>query len=213
MKRRGSGTHKSTPVPPIAIVGDDPEVVDEVSRRLAPHWPLTTARKWSEVEGADLSGIVVTDGKGRRKAGGAPVLAYAGDLRDLNAFAAQVLAYHYTGIASVAEVMREVAFDNELTVKQTELICVHCAELSRREILKRLGISENTLKTRIRLLSRVFKANGGMTQVAHGILRKAAQSAEERARPARPVPLPPKVSAPDAPKRKAAGRATKRKSR
>jgi hypothetical protein len=215
MKRRPSTPQKSAAVAPIAVVGTNSQAAGEVQKRIAPYWPVLLTESWSFDEDK-VAGIVAVGPKVKaaKKRGGPPLLVFEeDDQRGLNAFAAYVLAKHYTQIESVAEVIRDLAHEHNLTVKQSELVIVHCLDVSRRDILARLGISENTLKTRIRLLARVFGAEQGMTEVAHRILRKAAMAPEERSRPEREPPAPPRIAERDKPAKRGPGRGSKRKKR
>jgi hypothetical protein len=213
MKRRPSTPLKSSAVAPIAVVGANTQAAGEVQKRIAPYWPVLLAESWNAFDEDKVAGIVAVGPKVKTaKKGGPPFLVFEeSDSRGLNALAAYVLAKHYTQIESVAEVVRELAFEHDLTVKQSELVIVHTLDVSRRDILARLGISENTLKTRIRLLAKVFGAEAGMSEVAQRILRKAAMSADERARPDRAPPAPPRIAERDKPAKRGPGRGKKKK--
>jgi hypothetical protein len=214
MKRRPSTPLKSAAVAPIAVVGTNTEAASDVQKRIAPYWPVLLADSSTAFDEDKVAGIVAVGPKVKApaKKSTTPFLVFEeNDSRGLNALAAYVLAKHYTQIESVAEVVRELAFEHDLTVKQSELVIVHTLDVSRRDILGRLGISENTLKTRIRLLAKVFGAEAGMSEVALRILRKAAMSPDERGRPDRAPPSPPRIAERDKPAKRGPARGKKKK--
>ena len=95
-------------------------------------------------------------------------------------------------VDAVAFALRELAQARELTVWQAELLVLFCAGLSRFEVRTRLYISENTLKTRIRMLCRQLDTLGAtMEDVVRNVHRRAAQTAQERASEPQGVPEAP----------------------
>jgi hypothetical protein len=216
-KRSRSAQLKPVRVPPIAVVGHDERARRDAVRRISTHWPAIGVDSMAKLGTTSVSGIAFLDRSATRGAGrgriSVPSALLDSDPYALTGLAVRVMAQHYTQIDSVTDVLTELAFEQHFTLKQAEMVILFCTELSREEIRRRLVIGENTLKTRVRLLCRALEAPAGMAQIAHRILRRAAQSKDERSQDNDTVAPPPDVSTGDEPpapksprKRKSAGR-------
>lgn len=200
-KRSRSAQLKPVRVPPIAIVSPDERARREAVRRVSTHWPAIGVESVAKLGSTTVSAIAFADRSAMRGAGrgriSVPTALLDSDPYALTGLVVRVMAQHYTQIDSVTDVLTELAFEQHFTLKQAEMVILFCTELSREEIRRRLVIGENTLKTRVRLLCRALSAPAGMAQIAHRILRRAAQSKEERAAQNDLVAPPPDVSTGD----------------
>ncbi|MFO0692478.1 MAG: hypothetical protein U0230_02890 [Polyangiales bacterium] len=122
----------------------------------------------------------------------------AGD--ELRAFVGRGLALAIAEEAHVADVVEELGRTRGLTAKQMELVALSTMPIERKALVEGLGVSQNTLKTRVRQLLRIF-GEDTMDSLGKAVLRAAlrrASGSEPRA-----LPVPPAAPAkPKAPRRK-----------
>lgn len=86
------------------------------------------------------------------------------------------LAYEVTRRALVAAAVENVGREHELTVRQMELAAIATLPHGRDEILRGLGVSQNTLKTRVRQLLHVLQ-HDTLDALGKTLLRRAVDLA------------------------------------
>jgi len=87
-------------------------------------------------------------------------------------FLGYCLAYEVTGRELVAAAVENLGREHELTARQMELAAISTLPQGRDDILRRLGVSPNTLKTRVRLLLRVLQ-HDTLDSLGKTVLRSA----------------------------------------
>lgn len=90
----------------------------------------------------------------------------------LVAFVQRALGVHFAGSPRVGAVMRALCDERRLTPREVQLLAYALGDESRARIRRRLGISENTLKTEVRGLIRKCGARNA-DALAKALLRTA----------------------------------------
>jgi DNA-binding NarL/FixJ family response regulator len=87
-------------------------------------------------------------------------------------FLGHAMALAVTGDADVATAVEEIGRERSLTTKQMELTALATTALSRDTLVEGLGVSQNTVKTRIRQLLRIHQEDS-MDTLGKTVLRLA----------------------------------------
>lgn len=116
------------------------------------------------------------------QAAGVEVCSAGAGPASLVAFVQRALGLHFSGSPRVAAVTRALAEERRLSPRELVLLAYALGDEPRARVRRRLGISENTLKTELRGLIRKCGARS-TDALAKGLLRTAlglAQGADER---------------------------------
>lgn len=111
---------------------------------------------------------------------------------ELRTFVGRGLALAIAEEAHVADVVEEIGRTRGLTAKQMELVALSTMPIERKALVESLGVSQNTLKTRVRQLLRIF-GEDTMDSLGKAVLRAALRRASGSDPHA--LPLPPATSA------------------
>lgn len=115
-------------------------------------------------------------------------------------FLGHALTLAHTGSPLVAEAVESLGRRHSLTVKQMQLTALATTDVSREDLIAGLGVSHNTVKTRVRQLLRIHREET-MDTLGKKVLRAAVLHAAHPAWPS-PIILPTMNNGP-APRRKA----------
>lgn len=106
----------------------------------------------------------------------ARVLPVNAPLAEQRYFIGRALAQELTGQARVAEAVEALGRQSALTAKQMELTALSTLDLRREDLVRGLGVSANTVKTRVRQLLRLHDAET-MDALGKRVLRVALEIA------------------------------------
>jgi DNA-binding NarL/FixJ family response regulator len=115
------------------------------------------------------------------QAAGVEVCTAGAGPASLVSFVQRALGLHFSGSPRVAAVVRALAEERKLTPRELSLLAYALGDESRARVRRRLGVSENTLKTEVRGLIRKCGARN-TDALAKALLRTAlglANGAEE----------------------------------
>ncbi len=99
-------------------------------------------------------------------------LPRAAPVADVRCFLGYALALEVTQDPDVAAAVEAIGHQRSLTVKQMELTALAATPLSRDTLIEGLGVSQNTVKTRIRQLLRIHQEDS-MDTLGKTVLRAA----------------------------------------
>jgi hypothetical protein len=91
-------------------------------------------------------------------------------------FLGHAIALAVTKDSDVAAAVEAIGRERSLTIKQMELTALAATDLSRDTLIEGLGVSQNTVKTRIRQLLRIHQADS-MDSLGKTVLRAALDHA------------------------------------
>ncbi len=121
-------------------------------------------------------GLVVTEERPRATEAlvetGFRWLSRSAPVAEIRCFLGYALALEVTQDADVAAAVEEIGRERSLTVKQMELTALAATPLSRDTLIEGLGVSHNTVKTRIRQLLRIHQEDS-MDTLGKTVLRAA----------------------------------------
>lgn len=124
------------------------ELLDEL-RALNPNMPmlfLTSLHDANAINRAHLEDV--------------PLVARRNCAQNLKLFAAQVTTAAATSQDSLDDVLAQLTFEKRLSMRESQILAVAAAGIPRAHIARRLGTSENTIKSQIRsLLEKTQKSN------------------------------------------------------
>jgi hypothetical protein len=148
---------------PFVVVGGNEQSRAEVAHIIASHWPVVTPRTPAEMP-ADAIGVV-SIGKNKRT-DYASSHVYS-DPRALVAYMVYALAYYHTRHAQLSAAIAAESAAKQLSLRQVELFALGATEMKHQQIIRVLGVSINTLKTRMRLLAAALGAPRGVGHAAY----------------------------------------------
>lgn len=163
--------------PPFVVIGGNEQSRAEVATIVASHWPAVAPRTPSEMP-ADAIGAVCI---GKNKRTPYPSSHLYTDPRALVSYMAYALAFYHTRHAQLSAAIAAEAAEKKLSLRQVELYALGATEMKHHQIIRVLGVSINTLKTRMRLLAAALGAPRGVGHAAYKLALSAL------AQPPKPV--------------------------
>jgi hypothetical protein len=149
--------------PPFVVIGGNEQSRAEVAHIIASHWPVVAPRTPAEMP-ADAIGAVSI---GKNKRSPYPSSHLYTDARSLASYMVYALAYYHTRHAQLSAAIAAEAAEKKLSLRQVELYALGATEMKHHQIIRVLGVSINTLKTRMRLLAAALGAPRGVGHAAY----------------------------------------------